>query len=277
MTDFVEDGRSLKQGASTSDPQMKWQWASNWLSQYQDTDRWALVLMGQDRRSDTLRQSHVPVGFILECIWRSDWVAFDEVNGHSLLLTGFHQIPDPLPRFGSPQNHASGAWIFEAQLRAEHVQPLDDRQPPERWGITPPARVEPHDLVKDCTPQQLMEVLMLSQGQWNCCDPAQILNDLYAQTHLWHNYMMLPHISVAEGSDRLYSNLGSLLRGMQHYWHADTLYVWSRDDDCVYPLVDLGNAWCADDVQVMDRERASRFIGYGGAIDPPPVVIYWWD
>jgi hypothetical protein len=138
-------------------------------------------------------------------------------------------------------------------------------------------RVDPHTRVKDSQPQQLMEGLMLSQGKWNCCDPAQILTDLYAHSYLWINYMMLPYVSVSEGSDRLHSNLGYLLRDLGSYWHADTLYVWSQDDDCVYPLVDFGHAWSADDVQVMDRERASRFMGYGGAEDPPPVVIYWWD
>jgi hypothetical protein len=283
MDNLNEEIRSVGQGLqekSTSNPQAKWQSASEWLSQYGDTDQWALVLINNEISSDLLcdRQAGVPVGFILECVWRSDWVAFDEVSGRSRLLTGFQEIPEPLPQTGSPRNYARGAWIFEAQLRSERVKPLRVHgQSTHLEEVEPFVRVDSHTLVKDCKPQQLMEALMLSQGKWNCCDPTQILTDLYANSHLWINYMMLPYVSVAEGSDRLHSNLGYLLRDIGSYWHADTLYVWSRDDDCVYPLVDFGNAWSADDVQVMDRDRASRFIGYGGAKDPPPVVIYWWD
>lgn len=283
MTGFNEEIRSVGQGwrkKSTSNSQVKWQVASEWLSQYEDTDQWALVLIDDEVSSALLRerQQGIPVGFILECVWRSNWVAFDEVGGRSRLLTGFQTIPNPLPQSGSPQNYARGAWIFEAQLRSERVKPLDDRrQSGYLADRASTVRVDHQMLVKDCQPQQLMEALMLSQGKWNCCDPAQILTDLYAHSQLWINYMMLPYVSVSEGSDRLHSNLGYLLRDISSYWHADTLYVWSQDDDCVYPLMDFGQAWSADDVQVMDRDRASRFIGYGGAIDPPPVVIYWWD
>jgi hypothetical protein len=282
MTDDNEGMRSMKptQQQILGTPQDKWQSAAEWLSRYKDSDQWALVLVDDQAGSELKpdRQSGVPAGFILECVWRSDWVAFDEVKGRSRLLTGFQAIPDPLPQTGSPRNYYQGAWIFEAQSRSQRVNPLDDRGysvPTEK--IVSPVRVDSSTLVKDCTPQQLMEALMLSQGKWNCCDPAQILTDLYAHSHLWFNYMMLPYISVAEGSNRLHSNLGYLLRSIGHYWHADALYVCSRSDDCVYPLVDFGKVWSADDVQVMDRDRASRFMGYGGCEDPPPIVIYWWD
>ncbi len=77
------------------------------------------------------------------------------------------------------------------------------------------------------------------------------------------------------GRRQQYINLGCCaLRYLGYRWHADTLYIWSRDEDCVYSLVDFSKAWMADDVQVIDRDRASVFIGYRGCDDPPPVVIY---
>lgn len=70
-------------------------------------------------------------------------------------------------------------------------------------------------------------------------------------------------IEEDEDSNRLYINLGYYaLRYLGYCWHADTLYVWGRDDDCVYLLVDFSKAWMADAVQVIDRDRASVFIGY---------------
>ncbi|WP_026736637.1 hypothetical protein [Fischerella sp. PCC 9605] len=73
---------------------------------------------------------------------------------------------------------------------------------------------------------------------------------------------------------QLYSNLGLALRDIGHHWYANTLYVWSWDNDCVYQLVEFGKTWIADEVQVKDRDHASVFIGYGGSEKPPPVVIY---
>lgn len=255
-------------------PLGKWEAASQWLSHFNDSDCWAIVLMDGDRHPC------VTAGFVLECVWRSDWTAFDEVDGYQRLLTGFREIPAPLPTVGAPTTYSRGAWIFEAQPRDQRRQTLKERR--AVWGRSP-RQDEPKkrlDLsleVGQCTPQQFMEALMLTGGRWNNFNPEPILEDLYQNQHLWLNFMMLPLIGESEASGRLYSNLGFALRDLGDRWHADTLYVWSQDDDCVYPLVDLGNTWLADDVQVMDRDRASKFIGYGGCDDPPPVVIYWWD
>jgi hypothetical protein len=30
-------------------------------------------------------------------------------------------------------------------------------------------------------------------------------------------------------------------------------------------------------IALMDGDRVSVFIGYGGYENPPPVVVYWWD
>lgn len=35
---------------------------------------------------DGERNPCVTIGFVLECVWRSDWVAFDEVDGRERLL-----------------------------------------------------------------------------------------------------------------------------------------------------------------------------------------------
>jgi hypothetical protein len=87
--------------------------------------------------------------------------------------------------------------------------------------------------------------------------------------------MMLSYVSISEGSDHLHSDLGHLSRDIGSYWHADMMCVGSQDDDCAYPLVNFGQAWSADDVQVINRDRASRLISYGDAGDSPLIVIYW--
>jgi hypothetical protein len=227
------------------------------------------------------RNPCVTMGFVLECVWRSHWVTFTETDGYQRLLTGFNQIPEPLPTAGSPKNYSRGAWVFEAQPRNQRRKTLQERRPSRSQRLffpnEPVSRLDLSLTVGECTPQQLMEALILQEGRWNNFDPEPILRDLYQHRDLWLNFMMLPLIAEDEKSGRLYSNLGLLLRDLSDRWHGDTLYIWSRDDDCVYPLVDFGKTWMADDVQVMDRDRASIFIGYGGSENPPPVVIYWWD
>jgi hypothetical protein len=255
-------------------PLAKWEAASQWLTKFEDSDNWAIVMMDGDRNPC------VTIGFILECVWRSDWVAFDTVDGYDRLLAGFREIPETLPTIGSPGNYYRGAWIFEAQSRSQRRKTLQERRNNWRRFLSENELKSRLDLslsVGECNSQQLMEALMLTEGRWNNFDPEPILTDLYQNQHLWLTYMMLPLIGESEDSNRLFSNLGLALRDLGDRWHADTLYIWSRDDDCVYPLVDFGKTWLADDVQVMDRDRASIFIGYGGSQQPPPVVIYWWD
>lgn len=254
------------------DPLAKWETTANWLSIFEDTDEWAIVLMEGDRCPC------VTAGFVLECVWRSDWVALDRVDEYERLLAGFGEIPESLPKTGSPESYSRGAWIFEAQPRGKRRKTLKERRVFRRLHQDEPSSIlDLSASVGQCRPQQLMEALMLQSGRWNNFDPEPILQDLHQNRHLWLSFMMLPLICEDDESGRLYSNLGLALRDLSDRWHADTLYVWSRDDDCVYPLVDFGKTWKADDVQVMDRDRASVFIGYGGWSDPPPVVVYWWD
>ena len=267
---FMKEMRKSPEG----DLLAKWEAASQWLSQFEDSDDWSISLMDGDRTPS------VTIGFVLECVWRSHWVTFEEVDGYQRLLAGFNEIPEPLPRVGAPKSYSRGAWIFEAGPRHQRRKTLQERGSGRGEKFRQNAPTPRLDLslpVGECTPQQLMEALMLQEGRWNNFDPEPILTDLYQNRDLWLNFMMLPLIAEDEKSGRLYSNLGLLLRDLDDRWHADTLYIWSRDDDCVYPLVDFGKTWMADDVQVMDRDRASVFIGYGGYENPPPVVVYWWD
>lgn len=192
----------------------------------------------------------------MESIWRSDWVAEDEIDSRERLLAGFRDIPEPLPTSGVPTNYWRGAWIFEAQLRNKRHKTLKERRTNQE-SHQPAVRLDLALAVGQCTPQQLMEALMLQSGRWHNFDSELILADLDQNRHLWLNFMMLPLIGEDEDSNRLYSNLGYALRDLRYRWHADTLYVWSKDDDCVYPVVDFGKAWMADDVQVM--EKRSRF------------------
>lgn len=68
----------------------KWEAVSQWLSEFEDSEQWAIVIMDGDR------YPCVTLGFILECVWRSHWVAFDELDGYQRLLAGFKDIPEPL-------------------------------------------------------------------------------------------------------------------------------------------------------------------------------------
>ena len=65
------------------------------------------------------------------------------------------------------------------------------------------------------------------------------------------------------------------LRDLSCRWKADTLYVLTRDDEYVLPLLDLGKGWQCDHTEVIDRTRTGQLLGRHPA--PPPVVVYWGD
>ncbi|MBW4636980.1 MAG: hypothetical protein KME05_01895 [Gloeocapsa sp. UFS-A4-WI-NPMV-4B04] len=170
------------------------------------------------------------------------------------MLAGFKDIPGPSPTSGVPTNYWRGVWIFADQPRNKRRKTLKERRTNQESRHEDQPEVRLVSLpVGQCTPQQLMEALMLQSGCWHNFDSELILAALEQNRHLWLNFMMLPLIGEDEDSNRLYSNLGYALRDLGYRWHADTLYVWSRDDDCVYPLVDFGKAWMADNVQVMEK------------------------
>lgn len=80
-------------------PLAKWEAVSQWLSQFEDSDQWAIVMMDGDH------YPCVTIGFILECVWRSDWAVFDQVDGYQRLLAGFKDISEVLPTLGSPTTY----------------------------------------------------------------------------------------------------------------------------------------------------------------------------
>lgn len=126
--------------------------------------------------------------------------------------------------------------------------------------------------VGECSTQELLEALML-QASFNQFNPKQVLSDLYAHPDLWTHFLMGPQIIEREKFCRI--GLFMALRDIGYRWHADTLYIHSRDDECVFPLIELGKTWKCDDVEVFDRERTSSLMGMYP--DPAPVVAYWWD
>ncbi len=125
--------------------------------------------------------------------------------------------------------------------------------------------------VGECSAQELIAALMLRAG-FNEFYPKDVLFDLYAHPELWISFVMGPHLP-APSDTRLFGLL-IVLRDLKR-WHADTLYVLSRDDECVFPLVDMGKSWGCDDVEVIDRKRTGHLMGMSPS--PAPIVVYWWD
>ncbi|MBD2090656.1 hypothetical protein H6F67_12405 [Microcoleus sp. FACHB-1515] len=137
----------------------------------------------------------------------------------------------------------------------------------------------PADLpVGDCTPQQLWVALMLNSG-FNSFDPYQVASDLYENPQLWHGFALLPDIETMtrEQHPRLWRR-GYLrfLPLLEERHNCDTLYILSADDEHVFELVNFGQEWQADDVQVYAGEAAARLVGDEDD-RALPVLRYWWD
>jgi hypothetical protein len=49
------------------------------------------------------------------------------------------------------------------------------------------------------------------------------------------------------------------LRDLGYRWKADTLYVLTRDDEYVLPLLDLGKDWHCDHTEVIDRPARDSY------------------
>ncbi len=126
--------------------------------------------------------------------------------------------------------------------------------------------------VGDCSTQELLEALML-HANLNNFNPMQILSDLHANPDLWISFFMGPSIRTGEEIDKC--GLFQAIRDIRRRWNVDTLYVYTREDDCVFPLVDFGKKWQAGNVEVFDRLRTGYLMNQHPA--PPPVVAYWWQ
>ncbi|XHX76379.1 MAG: hypothetical protein RBJ76_18285 [Stenomitos frigidus ULC029] len=131
------------------------------------------------------------------------------------------------------------------------------------------------DLAKpigDCSPQEWVAALML-KAAFNQFDPKQVLSDLYTHQEWWKSFVMGP--PLPEDAEAPLHRMLLALRDLGYRWKADTLYVLTRDDECVLPLLDLGKGWHYDHTEVIDRTRTGQLLGRHPA--PPPIVVYWWD
>lgn len=126
--------------------------------------------------------------------------------------------------------------------------------------------------IGECSPQELVAALML-KAAFNQFDPKQVLSDLYAHQECWTSFVMGP--PLPEDSEYPLARLLIALRDLGYRWKADTLYVLTRDDEHVFPLLDLGKKWECNSTEVIDRSRTGHLLGRHPA--PPPVVVYWWD
>lgn len=131
---------------------------------------------------------------------------------------------------------------------------------------------DPAKPVGECAAQELMAALML-QGGFNSFDPQQVLSDLYANSNLWVSFLMGPPLPQTRNTPIF--GLLVALRDIRDRWNADMLYVFTRDDLCVPPLVELGQGWNCTTTQVIDRSRTANLLGIYPA--PPPIVTFWWD
>jgi len=115
--------------------------------------------------------------------------------------------------------------------------------------------------VGDCTAQELVAALML-RAMRDAFNPEQVLQDLYANTHLWKSFWMGALLPLDERS--LTSLLLLFLRDLQECWNADTLYVLAHDPACCQPLEAFGDRWNCDTVRVVTGELAQRLLGQYG-------------
>ena len=134
--------------------------------------------------------------------------------------------------------------------------------------------LNPTKPVGECSTQELLFALMLQRGKVNLFNSEQVLEDLYTHQDLWISFFLGPQ--VVEHADYCRNGLFLILRDINRQWHADTLYVHCRDDECVFPLIELGKSWQCDDLEVFDRKRVASLMGvYPSKL--PPVLAFWWD
>ncbi len=131
------------------------------------------------------------------------------------------------------------------------------------------------DLTKpigECTPQELVAALML-KAAFNQFDPQQVLSDLYAHQEWWKSFLM--GAPLPEATEYPLDRALIALRDLGYRWKADTLYVLTRDDEYVFPLLDLSKEWQCSSTEVIDLTRTGLLLGRHPA--PPAIVVYWWD
>lgn len=100
--------------------------------------------------------------------------------------------------------------------------------------------------VEECTAQELVADLM-RQTACDALDPEQVLQDLSKHPELWNRFWMGPLLPLdKEGA----SSLSLIfLRDLPQFWHADTLYVLAKSQECLPKLKSLGFQWNYDTIQ----------------------------
>lgn len=127
-------------------------------------------------------------------------------------------------------------------------------------------------VVGECSPQELVAALML-KATFNQFDPKQVLSDLYDHQEWWKSFVMGP--PLPEDTEHSLDRILIVLRDLGYRWKADTLYVLTRGDEYVFPLLDLSKEWQCSSTEVIDRTRTGSLLGRHPA--PPAIVVYWWD
>lgn len=108
--------------------------------------------------------------------------------------------------------------------------------------------------VGECTPQELVAALM-PKAAFNQFDPKQVLSDLYAHQEWWKNFVMGP--PLPDETEYPLDRILLALRDLGYRWKADTLYIMTRDDEYVFPWLDLSKGWQCSRTEVLDRQQFS--------------------
>jgi len=118
----------------------------------------------------------------------------------------------------------------------------------------------------DATVHDLWTALLLKR-HFNSFEPQQIVQDLYAQRHLWQKcwlgWLMFEVEFYQEFGEAPIARLLEMLVYAQddQLYKNDVLYIQSAGDDCVPALLDLAKQWQADDCEVFDRIRLALILG----------------
>ena len=95
--------------------------------------------------------------------------------------------------------------------------------------------------VGECSAQELAAAILLNAGV-SRFNPHRVLADLTTHQHLWCTFLMGLPISFTPEHE-LPQGILLPLRDLENHWNLDTLYVLARSDECVAPLIALGEEW----------------------------------
>lgn len=160
----------------------------------------------------------------------------------------------------------------------------------------------PDQSLRTATTQDLWTALLLKR-RFNNLEPEQIVQDLYAQPHLWQKFWLGWLVFDVEFYQQ--TNEAPIARLLDMLVYAqderlfknDVLYIQSADEDCVPTLLELAKKWQVDDCEIYDRTRLAKILGrFTTLIDVlgeekmmpqierwkaraicTPIIAMWWD